>query len=518
MASNGSFTSCPAPFIAELSIGDTGGYIPGRWCTPQLIGDETVSCCFPCPFTDWQYSEGFHPGIVPWIALGVLVLMVISALTYILLPVEDTQRHYLTSSPLMGFIFMSVAFIIPLGDTDHHCHDVITPNDWLSETTCAFTGSLILYGVWVLIIGCLFRSLSLYLQLIWDVEPGKWFRFVSLFFIFGISLGLLGVALGVSGVSYQVGNMCYTSFPDSIGSFWGPLIGVAFVSWLIQMFIMIYCIRGVITRGGTARFSIFKKRAEESDPTSRAAQARNIRRNIWQILELQWRAIAISCLILIYVVYVAQAVLRWGDPQQYSDEELQPWIDCLIQAKGDKTACRDEADTIGPNQKEAVSALALLASCGVWGVICTARYTMVLGWVDWFHDRYDALSDLIHGRPRNNHVGRSITPGLGTEQRRPNTLDLELVPTNDTHSDAVTAVNSPSTLEEVDKLYGTRKYHVPKHSFSRPGTVHSMLSSTFTPAGSIYVGDSSVQNTITTTIESTNSPQHSPKDREFSKD
>jgi hypothetical protein len=46
--------------------------------------------------------------MVPWIGLAVLILMVISALTYIVLPTSATQRHYLTSSPLMGFIFMSV--------------------------------------------------------------------------------------------------------------------------------------------------------------------------------------------------------------------------------------------------------------------------------------------------------------------------------------------------------------------------------------------------------------------------
>ncbi|KAL5044800.1 hypothetical protein BDW71DRAFT_215445 [Aspergillus fruticulosus] len=473
--------------------------------------------------------------------------MVISALTYILLPVEDTQRHYLTSSPLMGFIFISVAFIIPLGNSDHHCHDAVTPNDWLSDTTCAFTGSLIHYGVWVLVIGCFFRSLSLYLQLIWDIEPGKRFRLLSLLSIFGGSLGLLGIALGASGVSYQVGDMCYISYPDSIGSFWGPLIGVAFISWVIQMFIMVYSIRGVLTRGGTARFSIFKKRSEDSDPLSRAAQARTLRRNIWQILELQWRAIAICCLILIYVVYVAQEVLRWGDPGQYSAEELKPWIECLVREEGDKQACRDKASSIGPDQKSAVAALAMLASCGVLGIVCTARFTMILGWMDWFHDRFDALADLLPGRDHTNCNSSSISrnPGAGPDRRRYNGLDLELASasTNDTHSDDVTAVDSPTTLQDVDKLYGTRTYHIPKNSFSRPGTVHSVLSHSnansvwndpevpghaylesgpmFRPprtttgaTASVYVGNSAAQNTITTRIETTNGPVYSLRERE----
>jgi hypothetical protein len=433
-----------------------------------------------------------------------------------------------------------------------------------------------------------FRSLSLYLQLIWDIQPGKQFRLVALLSIFGGSLGLLGISLGVSGVSYQVGDMCYISYPNSAGSFWGPLIGVAFISWVIQMFIMVYTIRGVLTRGGTARFSIFKKRSDDSDPLSRAAQARAMRRNILQILELQWRAIAICCLILAYVVYVAQVVLRWGDPGQYSANELKPWVECLVREAGDKHACRDEASSIVPSQKSVVAALVMLAvcsrlptnsffttvlgiltsdrqSCGVLGIACTARYTMILGWKDWFHYRFDALADLLPGRDHTNRsssIALNPSAGAGSDPRQGNGLDLELASasTNDTHSDGVTVVESPTTLEEVDKLYGSRTYHVPKNSFSRPGTVHSLLSypdsnstwndpttpghaysqshTIFKPpraspsasmfsrsshtgspsyppaAASVYVGGSAAQNKITTRIEATNGAAYSLRERE----
>ncbi|KAL4937819.1 hypothetical protein BDV06DRAFT_215606 [Aspergillus oleicola] len=493
MASNGSLTACPDPFIAEVSIGGAGGYLAGRWCTPFTVGDETVSCCFPCPFTQWQYTDGVNSAdMVPWIAVGVLVLMVISALTFIVLPASDTQRHYLTSSPLMGFIFMSIAFIIPLGPSDKFCHDAITPNYWLSDTTCAVSGSLMLYGVWVLVSGCFFRSISLYLQLIWDIEPGPKFRIVALTSIFLGSLGLLGIALGVSGVSYQVGEMCYISYPKSIGSFWGPLIAVAFISFLIQVFIMVYCIRGVITRGWTARLSFFKRGERQSENTNdslpRVTPQRRTGKKIWRILQLQWRAIAIACLILLYVVYVAQAVLRYGDPGQYSTKQFQPWVDCLVRTKGDKKACTAEANRIMPNQATAVSALALLASCGVWGVICTARYTMILGWLDIYYDITDYISDLYHGR-----------------RSRPS--DLERI-ASDIHSEpTTTTVTSPTTLEDVDRLYGTRKYHVPQGSFSRPGRARTASGSakgsvgTFAPSSLTFTPSTVGTSTMTTTIE-----------------
>ncbi|KAL5335563.1 hypothetical protein BJX70DRAFT_401462 [Aspergillus crustosus] len=480
---NSSLMQCPDPFIAELAIGENGGYLAGRWCTPYTVGDEAVSCCFPCPFTDWRYPDGLASDIVPWIGLAVLILMVISALTYILLPTSETQRHYLTSSPLMGFIFMSVAFIIPLGSSDRYCHDAITPNYWLSDTTCAFSGALIHYGVWVLVIGCFFRSLSLYLQLCWDVEPGPRFRIIALVCIFGGSLALLGVALGVSGVSYQVGGMCYISYPRSVGSFWGPLIGIAFVSFAIQMFIMGYCIRGVLTRGGTARFSIsIFQRPETPDglrlprPTARVP-ARQTSTKIWTIMQLQWRAIAIACLLLLYVVYVGQAVMRWGDPDTYSDEELWPWVSCLMQNSGDKNACQQEANKVGPNQATVVSAMALLASGGFWGMVCTVRWSMVLAWWDWFLDRKDDLCDCLFYR-----------------DDRERSSDLERV-SSDAYS--LTAINSPTILEDMNKLYGTRTYHVPKNSFSVParGRASTIGGSTIAPS---IVAPSSINGTPST--------------------
>jgi hypothetical protein len=183
---------------------------------------------------------------------------------------------------------------------------------------------------------------------------------VSLSCIFFGSLALLGVALGVSGVSYQVGDMCYISYPDSKGSFWGPLIAVSFLSFLIQIFIMGYCIRGVITRGGTARISLFRRSDASDLPRGVSVPTRHVSRKIRQILALQWRAIAIACLILAYVVYVAVAVLRWGDRAQYDDEDLLPWMDCLV-ATQDKKQCMHHAKKIGVNQATALSALALLA-------------------------------------------------------------------------------------------------------------------------------------------------------------
>ncbi|KAL4759130.1 uncharacterized protein BDW70DRAFT_161911 [Aspergillus foveolatus] len=476
MASNSSSVSCPVPFIAEISIGDTGGYLAGRWCEPQLVGNETVSCCFPCPFTDWQYSDGLGNEMVPWLALVVLVFVVIGALTYILLPAEDTRRHYLVISPLMGFVFMPLAFIVPLGGTARQCYDAITPNYWLSDMTCAWTGSLILYGAWVLVIGCFFRSLALYVRLIWDVEPGTVFRWISITTIFGGAAGMLGVALGVSGVSYQVGEMCYISYKNSIASFWGPLIGIAFISWLITVYIFGYTIRGVLTRGGTAHIhSIFKKRDDGSDPLSRALQIKTMGRNLWLMIKLQWRAIAVSCLLLVFVAYVGNVNLRWGSSALYSEEDLMPWISCLVATDGDKHACSDEASAIGPDKKTGLSSVTMISSCGVLGIICTVRYTMILAWIDWFRDLFDVLAGLFFRRrqPNRNSSSMTINPRDEAEsgRRRSDDYDIELASTStaDTHPGLAAAVDYSTKARNADKQCKTCTYHIPQDSLSKSG-------------------------------------------------
>ncbi|KAL2871178.1 uncharacterized protein BJX67DRAFT_377781 [Aspergillus lucknowensis] len=480
METNSSYAQCPEPFIPELSVATRRGYLDGRWCHPHDNGDTIVSCCFPCPITDWRYSDDFSSAMVPWIGLAVLVIMIVSALTFIVLPVSATQRHYLTTSPLMGFIFMSIAFIIPLNPSVEYCYDAITPNYWLSEANCAASGALLLYGVWVLVIGCFFRSLSLYLQLCWDVEPGTKFRAVSIACIFVGSLAMLGIVLGVSGVSYQVGNMCYVSYPRSIGSFWGPLIGVAFISFALQLFIMAYCIRGVLAQGGATHSP---DPAAATATTAVIASRPPASTRVWRILQLQWRAIAIAWLILLYVVYVGQSVLRFRGASEYPYEELKPWIDCLVRSRGDQEACLEPAAKIEPNQATVVSALALLASGGFWGAVCTVRWSMVRAWIDWAKDKKDAVAALLRGDGRR---GRRST----------RQSDLERVSSDDdggggddnVHSLRTVSISSPTptttmtgtTLEDVDRLYGTRKYHAPQLSFSAPGRISALTGSTVT--------------------------------------
>lgn len=113
---------------------------------------------------------------------------------------------------------------------------------------------------------------------------------------------------------------------------------------------------------------------------------------------------------------------------------------------------------------------------------------MILGWYDWLYDRKDNISALLSG-----------------EYHRERARDLERVAsTAYSHSPTDMAVTSPTTLEEVDRMYGTRAYHGPQNSFSRPGAGPG--TGTATGPGTTARGRASTftGSTVTTTISSSN--------------
>lgn len=104
---------------------------------------------------------------------------------------------------------------------------------------------------------------------------------------------------------------------------------------------------------------------------------------------------------------------------------------------------------------------------------------MILGWYDWLYDRKDNISALLRG-----------------EYHRERARDLERVAST-AYSHSPADVTRPTTLEEVDALYGSRAYHGPQNSFSRPGTGP-------VPGGRLPPASTMTGSTVTTTISSSN--------------
>ena len=138
---------CPGPFLEQALFPSSGGcsfsallhcltvslmeaVLPGRFCLPTPTVNGTVSCCLPCPATDWVYSDGAillvqrllstppnrfigferRSEIASWVNVAMLVTTVLLLLSFAVLPVKWTHCHYLSVCLAIGVGFMEVCF------------------------------------------------------------------------------------------------------------------------------------------------------------------------------------------------------------------------------------------------------------------------------------------------------------------------------------------------------------------------------------------------------------------------
>jgi len=85
-------------------------------------------------------------------------------------------------------------------------------------------------GVWIFI-----RSLSMHLQICWDIVPGQIFFYVSMGVGWGVAAILFVMAMAFTGVSFRFGDACHVNSLNSTKDFWGPLLGIASAAGLVQL-------------------------------------------------------------------------------------------------------------------------------------------------------------------------------------------------------------------------------------------------------------------------------------------
>ena len=100
--------SCPAPFLSESDYPGSGGFQAGRFCGQVVAG---LSCCLPCPVAQWVFSDDFYHKleIAYWFNVPSLVCQVFLLLTYAVLPVEKSHRHYLSAGLCVSMIMVEVS-------------------------------------------------------------------------------------------------------------------------------------------------------------------------------------------------------------------------------------------------------------------------------------------------------------------------------------------------------------------------------------------------------------------------
>ncbi|CAI7652709.1 unnamed protein product [Penicillium viridicatum] len=390
---------CPAPFLQETLFPTVGGFIDGRYCKNVNYGNATYSCCLPCPLAEWRYDADLAEkiSVTSWISVAILPLCIFLLISYAVLPVKWTHRHYLSVCFTLGICCMELAFIIPLGAKPDQCHNAITPNDMRSDLSCAFSGSLLLFGGWLVVIWSFIRTIAFHLQVCWERVLGPKFMWTAFVCGFGIPAIGLTIMLILTGVSFRFGEICHINVTNGLYDYWIPIMIFATASLFLQLSTMVYCTHIYLR-------SLFESSTPGNSGTNPSysasigtVTARQAYRRVRRVIKLQWRGIALTSIILGNVIFFAVVFINLDNAVAPTVENVRtagPWLLCLAET-GDKDLCRKYAAAIGPNQATLLAVVFLLSLVGFWNFILFARPSMFAGWLDLFHRKVTRRHEFV---------------------------------------------------------------------------------------------------------------------------
>ncbi|KAJ9633319.1 uncharacterized protein PV06_00820 [Exophiala oligosperma] len=458
---------CPPPFFAESSFPGTGGFVSGRFCMP-ITGNYT--CCLPCPTTDWTYGDGFESRteIANWVNVAAFVLSIYLMLSFLVLPVKFTHRHYLSVCLSLAVIFIELAFIIPLAGKPDQCFNEITPNDMHTSGVCAISGAFLMFGGWAVIIWVFCRALALHLQICWELVPGDKFFYGAL--AFGWLIPLIGMALtlGLTGVSFRFGIVCHVNHKDSLQDFWGPLLAFAALAMVLQFITIGYCvhvyIRSLLDDKTTTTNS---SQAPTYSGSIKTLSARRAFRRVKRVIELQWRGAFLVIVIIAEVVFFSVVFVSMDNSTQVNEaliKRAQPWLTCLIASQGDKNQCLSKAGELVQSEGVVMAVLIILGLSGFWCLMFLGRWSMLQGWVELFKSQFKRKNEFVSADARrfsNDARTYEMLSGTG-HQLNITSPDRVLSPTSRG------GIMSPEPDSKQDYAGGARTYVNPVTSYSYP--------------------------------------------------
>lgn len=383
---------CPRPLLPEANYPSLGGDTNARFCVPIAAVGGT-SCCLPCPKQHYVYPDNFQNLVhattyVNVVGIGCCAFLLLS---FAVLPVEYTRRHYLSVCLTFAILLMQMSFVIPLGNQKTQCFDKITPHDMYSSINCALSGAFLLGGGWSTVMWVFLRTLSLHLQICWQAVPGRRFFLTSQAAGWSIPVVFLAVALSVTGVSFRFGESCHINSKNGLQTFWGPLLAVAAASIVTQSITFGYCIqvylRSLLEEKQTTELSSHLPYANSIRTVSAAQALRRVQR----VVALQWRGIFVVIIILVDVVFFATVFLQFDGTTENTPENVRAgieWLTCVLENGGDKNKCLDLASTLVVPEATALAVLFLLSFNGIWALILLGNYKIFTGWFHFVRDLF----------------------------------------------------------------------------------------------------------------------------------
>jgi hypothetical protein len=284
-------------------------------------------------------------------------------LSFAVLPSSQTHRHYLSVGLLFPVLFISLSFVIPVGIDPPTCYDAITPNDMRSSLSCAWTGSLVTLGGLGCVVWVFLRSLWLHIRIFWDRDPGRYFKYGSIFAGTMLPLSFLIALLTATGFSYRMGQTCLPNHEHAIVTFWVWLVVFAIAGFLLQAVTTGYCVYVYMRTLRRERASItsFQRRGF----TAKLETWTNVKK----LFLLQWRNILVSVLVIIgsisfFIVFWAQDGKLgrvFNDPANI--KPVKTWIICQTLSRGDKEECRKYVKDFTVPRAAVLTSLILASVC-----------------------------------------------------------------------------------------------------------------------------------------------------------
>ncbi|KAM5355860.1 hypothetical protein ACJ41O_002506 [Fusarium nematophilum] len=439
MANVSEVNLCPAPFFDAKLFPAEGGFVDGRLC--QAVGK--MQCCLPCPMTDWVYPDRFDilTAVANWVALFSVICCVFLLLSWACLPVEKTNRHYLSICLTFAVLLMNLGFVIPLAAQPDQCYNEITPHSMKTNQVCGASGTLLLLGGWAGVMWVFLRSVSLHLQICWQVLVGRNFMIFAQAAGWGVPILGIALALVFSGVSFRFGATCHINHENSLADFWIPLLLFAGLTVIITFATFGYCIKvylaSLVDGGASSEGSSLPTYSQSIKTMSPRQAYRRVRR----VIALQWRGIAIVLIIIADVIFfsvifvfqdnVVQSVR--DDPKVAAD-----WVMCLVANDGDKDKCLSDARSLVLNEATVTAVLLLLALNGLWLLFFLGRWSMVVGWIE------------LIKKPFTKNKKEFVSVDARTDIKN-------------------STLKSPEGGRRTPDYFGrTARYHAPARSFSSP--------------------------------------------------
>jgi hypothetical protein len=260
-----------------------------------------------------------------------------------------------------------MGFVIPLAAKPKECYDPITPNSMSTSSVCAASGAFLILGGWAGVMWVFLRSLSLHLQICWQVVVGRNFMWLSLAAGWGIPAVGIIVALVFSGVSFRFGSTCHINHQNSLADLWIPLLVFAGFTIILQFATFGYCIKVYLASLADNSASTEGSGLPSYTQSIRTMTPRQAYRRVRRVIQLQWRGIAIVLIIITDVIFFSIVFVFQDNTVQAVKEDqsrANAWIACLLKNNADKNKCFDEASALVVKMSTVGAVLLLLAVSG----------------------------------------------------------------------------------------------------------------------------------------------------------